>query len=169
MGMPQHVSGSNFLVLSVNLIPVPLSLLPVHAPTTFSHYVNSPLSPSITPSLFCSRLKIYLFHKPSHHGLHSGLRTDSMDFITDRNAPRFFKVFFQYSFSFGSVQKIKLAIRQLLGARKYSASYHIIISYKSVIFNLATDSGHYLKKLKCSDGRCYVTCNIWAVNSQKNH
>jgi len=34
----------------------------------------------------------------------------------------------------------KLAIRQLLDARKYSASYHIVSCTKSVIFNLATDS-----------------------------
>jgi len=31
--------------------------------TTSSHSVNSPLSQSITPSLFRSRLKTYLFHK----------------------------------------------------------------------------------------------------------
>jgi len=41
-----------------------VSVLPVHAPTTSPHCVNSPLSPSITPSLFHSRLKTYLFHKP---------------------------------------------------------------------------------------------------------
>jgi len=40
-----------------------VSVLPVHAPTTSYHSVNSPLSPSITPSLFHSRLKTYLFHK----------------------------------------------------------------------------------------------------------
>jgi len=34
-----------------------VSDLSVHAPTTSSHSVNSPLSPSITPSLFHSRLK----------------------------------------------------------------------------------------------------------------
>jgi len=65
-GMPHLVFGINFLVLSVNLIsaPVPcVSVLPVHAHTTSSHSVNSPLSPSITPSLFHSRLKTYLFHK----------------------------------------------------------------------------------------------------------
>ena len=38
-------------------------VLPVHALTTSSHSINSPLSPFITPSLFHSRLKIYLFHK----------------------------------------------------------------------------------------------------------
>ena len=40
-----------------------VSVLPVHAPTTSSHSLNSPLSPSITPSLFHSRLKTYLFYK----------------------------------------------------------------------------------------------------------
>ena len=40
-----------------------VSALPVHAPTTCSHSVNSPLLPSITPSLFHCRLKTYLFHK----------------------------------------------------------------------------------------------------------
>jgi len=39
-----------------------VSDLSVHAPTTSSHSVNSPLSPSITPSLFHSQLKTYLFH-----------------------------------------------------------------------------------------------------------
>jgi len=40
-----------------------VSGLPVHAPATSSYSLNSPLSPSITPSLFHSRLKTYIFHK----------------------------------------------------------------------------------------------------------
>jgi len=40
-----------------------VSVLPVHAPTTSPHSVNSPLSPSIAPSFFHSRSKTYLFHK----------------------------------------------------------------------------------------------------------
>ena len=41
-----------------------VSVSPVHASTTSPHSVNSPLSPSITPSFFHSRLKTYyLFHK----------------------------------------------------------------------------------------------------------
>jgi len=40
-----------------------VSVLPVHASTTSPHSVNSPLSPSITPSFFLSRLRTYLFHK----------------------------------------------------------------------------------------------------------
>jgi len=41
-----------------------VSDLPVHAPATSSYSLNSPLSPSISPSLFYSRLKTYLFLKP---------------------------------------------------------------------------------------------------------
>ena len=59
-----------------------VSVLPVHAPTTSSQSVNSPLSPSITHSLFQSRLKTYLFHKSFPHRLPSSLRTDSTDFTT---------------------------------------------------------------------------------------
>jgi len=59
-----------------------VSVLPVHAPTTSSHSGNSPLSPSITPSLFHSRLKTYLFHKPFPHRLPYSLRTDSTNFTT---------------------------------------------------------------------------------------
>jgi len=40
-----------------------VSDLPVHAPATSSYSLILPLSPSITPSLFRSRLKTYLFHK----------------------------------------------------------------------------------------------------------
>ena len=53
-GMPHLVSGINFLLLSINVIPAPLSLSSmfiVHAPTTSSHPVNSPLSPSVSLSL----------------------------------------------------------------------------------------------------------------------
>jgi len=39
-----------------------VSDLPAHAPATSSYSLNSPLSPSISPSLFHSRLKTYLFH-----------------------------------------------------------------------------------------------------------
>jgi len=58
------------VMLTFSIVPSPkvytdtVSVLPVHAVTTSSHSVNSPLSPSITPSLFHSRLKTYLFHKP---------------------------------------------------------------------------------------------------------
>jgi len=71
-------------------------------------------------------------------------------------------------FSFGSVQMIRLAIRLSACGRTYNCIVSYRISCKSVIFNLATHSGHYLK---CSDGRCYVTSNrpIWAANSQENH
>jgi len=59
-GVLHLVSGINFLVLHSS---PSVSDLPAHAPTISSHPVNSPLSPSITPSLFHSRLKTYLFDK----------------------------------------------------------------------------------------------------------
>ena len=97
-----------------------VSALPVHAPTTSSHSVNSPLSPTITPSLFHSRLKTYLIHKyfPPYtpfqpqdwlHGLHD--RTVSSEHL------RFLFFVSSLFFLFGSVRQIKLATRQLLGAR----------------------------------------------------
>ena len=49
------------------------------APITSSHSVDSPLSRSITPSLFHSRLKPTSFTNLSHHRLSSSLRTDSTD------------------------------------------------------------------------------------------
>ena len=63
--------------LSTNLIPVSLSLTPVPAATT----VDSPLSPSTTPSLFHSCSKPASFINLSHHRLPSDLRTDSAEFM----------------------------------------------------------------------------------------
>ena len=97
-------------------------VLPVHAPTIYSHSVNSPLSPSITPSLFHSRLETYLFHKsfppqtpfqPQDwlHGLYD--RTVSSEHF------RFF-LFLVSSLPLSAwfrAAEIKLATRQLLGAR----------------------------------------------------
>jgi len=52
-----------------------VSDLPVHALTTSSHSVNSPLSPPITPSLFHTRRKTYTsFTNLFHHRLRSGLQ-----------------------------------------------------------------------------------------------
>ena len=98
-----------------------VSVLPVHAPTTSSHSVNSPLSPTITPSLFHSRLKTCTSSTNLFpHRLPSSLRTDSTDFTT---GPFLLSIFvlcfsiFFILFLFGSVRQTKLASRQLLGAR----------------------------------------------------
>ena len=91
-----------------------VSNFPADAPATSSYSLNLPLSPSITPSLFHSRLNTYLFHKSFfHHRLPSGLRTDSTALWLVRFywASRFlFLVFFISLFSCGSVRQIKLAI-----------------------------------------------------------
>jgi len=71
--MPHLVSGINSLVLSRQLHSVLfVSDLPVPAPTTSSHAVDSPLLPSITPSVFYSRSP-GSFMNLSHHRLSSGL------------------------------------------------------------------------------------------------
>jgi len=57
--------------------------LPLPAATTSSRSVNSPLSPSVAPSLFHSRLKTATsFTNLSYRRLCSHLRTDSADFMT---------------------------------------------------------------------------------------
>jgi len=86
LGHQQHryVSGINSLVLSVNLIPVFLSvtcvlLLLTHLLTLSTHH---PYHPQFIYS-FISGAKRTSFTYLSHHKLSSGLRTDSMDFITE--------------------------------------------------------------------------------------
>ena len=122
MGMPHHVFGSNFPVISVNLIPVPLSLtclfmLLPHFLTMSTHHFDHPL----LPIAFTAGSRPTSFTNLSHYRLPSGLRTDSTDYSEHLG----FLVFFITLFPFASVQKIKLAIRQLFGTRKYIASYHI--------------------------------------------
>jgi len=96
MGMPHHVSGSNFPVLFVNLIAVPLSLtcLFMLLPHFLTMSTHAPLWPSITPPLFYSWLKTYLIHKPfplqtpfrPQDWLHTSPRTITDHFFW---APRF--------------------------------------------------------------------------------
>jgi len=60
------------------------------------------------------------FTNLSHHRLLSSLRTDSTEFMTGPfllSISVFCFYFLHYSFLFGSVRQIKLATRQLLGAR----------------------------------------------------
>jgi len=145
MGMPHHVSGSNFPVLSVNLTPVPLSLtclfmLLPHFLYMSTHHFDHPL----LPLAFTPGSRPTSFTNLSHYRLPSGLRTDSTDYSEHLGFLSFSLLFFFVWFR----AEIKLAIRQLLGTGKYSASYHIAYCmhvHVSHVLNLATDSGHYLK------------------------
>ena len=120
-GMPHHVSGINFLVPSVNLIPVPLSLtcmmiLLPHLLTLSTHHCRHPyLTLSFTPDS-----RPTSFTNLSHHWLPSSLRTDSADFITEPFLLSISFFLFLVSpllfFLFGFVRKIKLAVQQLFGA-----------------------------------------------------
>ena len=69
----RHIGAENKTIDDIATLSL-TSLL--HPPATPSHSVNSPLSPSITPSVFHSRLATF-FTNLSHHRLPSGLRTDS--------------------------------------------------------------------------------------------
>jgi len=133
MGMPHHVFGSNFPVLSVNLIPVPLSLtclfmLLPHFLTMSTHHFDHPLlSLAFTPGS-----RPTSFTNLSHYILPSGLRTDSTSLRTRPiQSTSVFLVFSLLFFFVWFPAEIKLAIRQLLGTRKYSASYHI--AYRIVV------------------------------------
>jgi len=124
-----------------------VSVLPVHAPTTSFHSLNSPLSPPIIPSLFHSRLKTYLFYKsPPHtlfqppdwlHGLY--------DWTVSSEHSHF--LFLHYSFCFFcSMRQIKLAIHHLLGER--NILYLIVWSFfVSIQHHCSVDSalsnGHF--------------------------
>jgi len=60
-----------------------ISYSPIPSPIT-SFSSDSPLSTSITPSFFHSRLKTYLFHKSYPRGFTSYSQTASMDFCLER-------------------------------------------------------------------------------------
>ena len=73
-------------------------------------------------------LEVYKLTNLSHDRLPSRLRTDSTDFMVGPfllSISVFVSSFFITLFLFGSMRHIKLAIRQLLGAHKYSVSYRI--------------------------------------------
>ena len=84
--MPHHVSGINFLVLSVNLI---YKILYIRfalfcSYTTTSSLVDSPVSASVTPPLFYFRLKTYTFFANLfiHHDSLPACRTYFTNFMT---------------------------------------------------------------------------------------
>jgi len=119
---------NQFLLLSVNLISVCLSvtfLFP--ATTTSSIFDDSPLSPSITPSLFHSRgSKRISFTNLSHHR-HSYSSPRFYNRTVSSEHLGFILSLLHCSFClYWFVRQIKLATRQLLGARKYSLSYRIV-------------------------------------------
>jgi len=83
-----------------------VSDFPAHAPGTSSYSLNLPLSPPITPSLFHSRLKTYLFNK-SFPGLTARLYDWS---VSPEHLGFLFLVLFISLSCCGSLRQIKLAI-----------------------------------------------------------
>ena len=102
-----------------------ISCSPIPSPITSSS--DSPLCTSITPSLFHSRLKTYLFHKSYPLSFNSSSRTASTDFCLHRFfwAARFLIFVFSLFFVSGPCARLSWPSRQLLSARK-SISYRIV-------------------------------------------
>jgi len=93
---------------------------------------DSPLRSSITPSLFHSHLKTYLFHKSYPRSFSSSSRTA----FTDRFfwATQYSAFVFSFSLFFVSVPCARLSwpSRQLLSARKSIISYRmVLLKYRS--------------------------------------
>ena len=133
--MPHFDCGINSLLLSLSTSFQPLCLCHTrsYAPTTSSHSVNSPLSPSITPitpSLSLPAQDLPLSHIfPMTDSLPASVLTPWTFMTKHFFCASWFLAFFIILFViFGSVRQIKLAICQLLGARicKYSLSYRIV-------------------------------------------
>ena len=104
-----------------------ISCSPIPSPITSSSS-DSPLCTSITPSLFHSRLKTYLFHKSYPLSFTSSPRTASTDFCLHRFfwATRFSILIFSLFFVSEPCARLSWPSRQLLSARKSTVSYRIV-------------------------------------------
>jgi len=145
-----------------------VSVLPVHAPTTYSHSVNSPLSPSITPSLFHSLFKTYLFHKyfPAYtpfqpqywlHGHYD--RTVSSEHL------RFF-VFSFFITRFCLVPCGRLS--WLLVSFKWA---HVNIVHRIVLYSLATTTASWVAIIKSTKLSVYTVtfAFYWKWKTEYGH
>ena len=94
--------------------------------TITSSSSDSPLCTSITPSVFLSRLKTYLFHKYYPLSFTSSSRAASTDFCLHLFfwTTRFLILIFSLFFIYGPCARLSWPSRQLLGARKST-----IVSY----------------------------------------
>ena len=105
-----------------------ISYSPIPSPIT-SFSSDLPLCTSITPFLFHSGLKTYLFHKsPPPRSFTSFSRTASTDFCLHRFfwATRFLILIFSLFFVSGPCARLSWPSLQLLSARKSTVSYRIV-------------------------------------------
>jgi len=98
------------------------------SPITSSSF-DSPLCSFITPSLFHSRLKTYLFHKSYPRSFSSSSRTAFTDYCSDRffRATRFLFLFIIYFFVSVPCARLSWPSCQRLSALQYR-----IVSYRIV-------------------------------------
>ena len=103
-----------------------ISCSPIPSPIT-SSFSDSPLCTSITPSLFYSRLKTYIFHK-SYPLSFTSSQTASTDLCLHRFfwATRFLIFIFSLFFVSGPCARLSWPSRQLSSARKSTVSYRIV-------------------------------------------
>ena len=104
-----------------------ISCSPIPSPITSSSS-DSPLCTSITPSLFHSRLKTYLFQKSYPLSFTSSSRTASTDFCLHRFfwATRFLIFIFSLFFVSWPCARLSWPSRHLLSACKSTVSYRIV-------------------------------------------
>ena len=111
----QSRTGLNYYFLKFFL----KTFYPILVLSSSSSSSDSPLSTSVTPSLFHSRLKTYLFHKSYPRSFTSSSRTAFTDLCLDHFfwATRFLILFFPYFFVSGPCARLSWPSRQLLSAR----------------------------------------------------
>ena len=112
-----------------------ISCSPIPSPITSSSS-DSPLCTSITPSLFHSRLKTYLFHKsypPLVSLLPPGLPRRTFACTVSSELLGFWFLFFSLFFVSGKCARLSWPSRQLLSARKSTVSYRIVTGDRPVL------------------------------------
>ena len=123
-------------------ISIATPIMRIPSPITSSS--DSPLCTSITPSLFHSRLKSYLFHKSYPLSFTSSSRTAFTDICLHRFfwATRFLILIFSLFFVSGPCSRLSWPSRQLLSARKFIsyriASYRMRKLFRTFILSSRT-------------------------------
>ena len=133
--MSHLVSGINFLVLSVNLIPVPVS----HLVCSCSYHIFSlcqlttlTIHNSLSLSLPAQDLHVSRTFHTINSIPASGLTPSLFDWTVSSDHLGFLFLLYSFCFLVGSVRQTKLATRQLSGARKCSYCIIALMKYRGL-------------------------------------
>ena len=126
--MSLHILCKHLVPFSNQLLHCSVFWLYAYSFTITFSSSDSPLCSSITPSLFHSRLKTYVFHKSYPRSFTSSSQTAFTHFCLHRLFLANWFLFFSFSLILVSVPCTWLSwpYRQLLSAPKYIVSYHIV-------------------------------------------